>query len=784
MARPERLRLEIGGAVQGVGFRPFVYRLAREMELAGWVINDGGGVRIEVEGERSRLEAFHSRLETERPPRALVMSVKSEWCEPEGFVEFSIRRSDERGQLTVVVLPDVATCSDCLAEVSDSMDRRHRYPFTNCTNCGPRFSIIESLPYDRPNTTMRLFAMCDRCRHEYEEPLNRRFHAQPNACPDCGPRLDLWNRDGHILASGDAAARAAVERLRKGHIVALKGLGGFILLVAADDERAVVELRRRKGRDEKPLALMVADLDAARMLCVVPQPAASALLGPESPIVLLDRRIDAAVAAGVAPANPRLGIMLPYTPLHHLLLRDLGQPLVATSGNLSDEPICIDNQEALERLGGVADCFLVHDRRIERHIDDSVVQFVGSEVQPLRRARGYAPLPVRMGRELPTVLAVGGHLKNTAALGLGENVFVSQHIGDLETPQARAAFERVIADFLELYQAEPVCLARDLHPEYFSSRWVEDRCAERREEGTGALQVLAGLPAIAVQHHHAHLAACLAEHQSTRRALGVIWDGTGFGTDGTVWGGEFLVGDALSFDRIAALRPFRLLGGDAAVKEPRRVALAIAHTLWGREGIERGDLAFRRSFKPAELAPLAQMVVGGFRSPLTTSGGRLFDGVASLLDLHQRVTFEGQAAMALEHVADIEHRDAYPLPLIEWPVNELEGADVPRIALDWAPLVEALVEDSRRGRQVGMIAARFHNAVAEGIVNVARVAGEGCVVLSGGCFQNRLLSVRTSQLLQADGFEVLQHRLLPANDGGLSAGQVAVAAARLDELRS
>jgi hydrogenase maturation protein HypF len=775
----QRLRLEIGGAVQGVGFRPFVYRLARALDLTGWVLNDSRGVFIEVEGERSRLESFRERLADEKPPRAVVLSVSSEWLSPASFSDFVIRSSDEAGAPTAVILPDVATCSDCLAEVLDSADRRYRYPFTNCTNCGPRFTIVEALPYDRPNTTMRRFELCPECRSEYDEPLDRRFHAQPNACPACGPRLALCDSRGKIVGEGNEALTGAVRQLEGGRIVALKGIGGFLLLVDATNGPAVATLRRRKQRYEKPLALMVRDLQQAADLCRLEAETTEVLSSPEAPIVLLERLEGGTVAEEVAPGNPYLGIMLPYSPLHHLLLQECGSPLVATSGNLSDEPICIDNREALERLGGIADSFLLHDRPIARHVDDSVLHLVEGRSQPLRRARGWAPLPVVLAHSIPTILAVGGHLKNTAALSLDDKVFLSQHIGDMETPQAHAAFERVIADFLGLYDASPVALARDLHPDYPSSQWVE-RLAEV-EEGWEAS--LSGLPVITVQHHHAHLAACLAEHGCDGEALGVTWDGTGYGPDSTVWGGEFLVGNAGGYGRVATLRSFRLPGGEAAVKEPRRSALAVLWEIWGEQVLDREELTPVGSFTSGELRLLARMLARGLHSPRTTSAGRLFDAVASLLDLRHRVAFEGQAAMALEFICDRDERGAYPLPLCQNPSEEANGSRNPeraRYVLDWQPLLEELLADSRRGVGAGIIAARFHNALVEGIVRVAEEAGQRQVALTGGCFQNRLLSERAMSRLAAAGFEVLVHRQVPANDGGLSLGQITVAAARLE----
>ncbi|MCP4201469.1 MAG: carbamoyltransferase HypF [bacterium] len=772
-ATTQRLRLEISGAVQGVGFRPFVYRLAREARIAGWVLNDSRGVILEVEGGHAVLERFAERVRSEHPEHAVLDRFDSAWLEPVGLSGFEIRSSEGAGDKTVSVLPDIATCGQCLREVLGRDNRRYGYPFTNCTDCGPRFSIIESLPYDRPNTTMRGFIMCERCQREYEDPADRRFHAQPNACAECGPRLTLANSVGRELARGEAALKAAAAAVRRGRIVAVKGLGGFHLMVDATDGEAVALLRRRKGRYEKPLALMVRHLDEVRALVKVATAAADLLTSSRAPIVLLPRLAESEIADGVAPGNPNLGVMLAYTPLHHLLLAEIDKPVVATSGNLSDEPIAIDNEEALARLARIADLFLLHDRPIERHVDDSVFHMVEEQAQPLRRARGWAPLPVSVPAELPCILGVGAHLKNTVALAVGDKVFISQHIGDMETPQAVAAFERVIEDFLDLYEVLPVAIARDLHPDYHSSRWP----------AATILKPLAALPTIAVQHHHAHLAACLADNDEPGKALGVIWDGTGYGTDGSVWGGEFLSGDAAAFERVASLRPFRLPGGDAAVREPRRVALALLWETFGEAGFERHDLASVRSFENGERAPLARMLASGFGSPVTTSAGRLFDGVAALLDLRQRVAFEGQAAMALEFIADREERGAYPLPLESREAgsetSHHDGLSV-ALELDWRPLVEAVLGDFRRGIAVGIIAARFHRALVEAIVDVASELGEERVALAGGCFQNRLLSEWSAERLRRAGFEVLMHRRLPPNDGSISFGQVVVAAARLE----
>jgi hydrogenase maturation protein HypF len=787
----QRLRVEIHGAVQGVGFRPFVYRLATEHALTGWVINDTRGVFIEVEGPQPDLGRFLERLPAEKPRLAIIHSLDTDWLEPANYHHFEIRHSDKQGDKTVLVLPDVATCADCLLEVLDPADRRFQYPFTNCTNCGPRFSIIQALPYDRPHTTMHRFVMCPDCQAEYENPLDRRFHAQPNACLVCGPRLALWAPSGEILAENGNAMRCTVEALRAGQIVAVKGLGGFHLMADARDAATIARLRERKPRRDKPFALMARDLDQARTLCQVPPQAEALLTSPESPIVLLSRLPGAPTAENVAPDNPALGVMLPYTPLHHLLLQELGFPVVATSGNLSDEPICTDQYEAIQRLGHIADLFLIHDRPIARHVDDSVAWVLGGEPRLLRRARGYAPLPVRVSHSMPTVLAVGAHLKNTVALSVQRQVFISQHIGDLETAEAMAAFERVIADFLRLYEATPVAIAHDMHPDYLSTRWAQQTAAADRrpqtanhglpavEDGLGPIEL------IPVQHHHAHLTACLAENGVEGPALGVTWDGTGYGIDGTIWGGEFLLGDASSFTRVAHLRPFQLPGGDAAIKEPRRAALALLWELYGTSVFDHEYLAPIRAFRPAERQLLAQMLDRGLNAPVTTSAGRLFDAVAALVGLHQEVTFEGQAAMALEFAADSEVEDAYPLPVTTANAERAKmkaDVDHPAFVIDWQPLIETILKDLQRGVKPPIVAAQFHNALVDAIVCVAQAVGEGQVALTGGCFQNRLLTERAARRLDEAGFQVLLHRQVPPNDGGISLGQAMVAAALMKQV--
>ncbi len=842
-----RLRITIRGAVQGVGFRPFIYRLAHEMALRGWVENSAQGVSIEVEGAAEHLERFLLRIEPERPPRSFIQSLESSWLDPLGFEGFEIRRSATGGSKTALVLPDIATCPDCLREVFDPGNRRYFYPFTNCTNCGPRFSIIQSLPYDRANTSMKRFVQCPQCGAEYHDPLNRRFHAQPNACPLCGPHLELWGKKGERLVCGDSEAlSAAADALRSGRIVAVKGLGGFHLVVAAHEGEAVARLRELKHREEKPFALMCPTIASTKALCEISPLEERLLRSPESPIVLLRRLRSrggpAPIAEAVAPRNPNLGVMLPYTPLHHLLLALLQFPIVATSGNLSDEPICIDAYEAVARLGGTADLFLVHDRPIVRHVDDSIVRVMMGRELVLRRARGYAPLPVTLdatsrvsprdrqnhggGSAQNCILAVGAHLKNTIALTVGSQVFISQHIGDLETDQAYEAFRRVISDFERLYEARPTVVAADAHPDYLSSRYARGRGVSPyffRGEGREVAGKGAGLtPApdgfyhsreaspscVTVQHHVAHVLSCMVENRLAPPVLGVSWDGTGYGLDGTIWGGEFLLIQESACERVASLRQFRLPGGDKAVREPRRTALGVLYEIFGEAVFEMSELAPLRACSTAELSGLKTMLWRGLNSPLTSSAGRLFDAVGSLADLRQTVRFEGQAAMELEFALEgFESSEAYKIRLCEEarqgnprargfaeassgapsaPSEPQRSCGVqaaaspasrpPRIVLDWSPLVQEVLTDLKAGLALGRISVRFHNALAEAIVAVARRVGQERIVLSGGCFQNRYLTGRAVHRLAEAGFRPYWHQRVPPNDGGIALGQAAAVA--------
>jgi hydrogenase maturation protein HypF len=772
-----RLKACIRGAVQGVGFRPFVYRLATELKLPGWVTNTSEGVFVEAEGTKGVLDQFVLRLQNDKPPRAFIQSFEFSFLDAVGYLSFEIKESDGAGSKTTLILPDAATCPDCLSEVFDPGNRRYLYPFTNCTNCGPRFSIIESLPYDRPNTSMKRFILCPDCQQEYDNPNERRFHAQPIACPACGPSLKLWNEEGKTISQRREALLGAEQAIRAGKIVAVKGLGGFHLMVDARSDEAVRRLRERKHREEKPFALMFPSIEAILEECVVSDVERRLLLSPESPIVLLERKDNRELlgklvstlrlADSVAPANPNLGIMLPYTPLHHLLMADLGHPVVATSGNISDEPICIDEREALRRLGGIADVFLVHNRPIVRHIDDSIVRVIMGRELVMRRARGYAPLPVQLTEPVrEPILAVGAHLKNTVALAVGSNAFVSQHIGDLETRQSLEAFRKVVTDFQSMYEATPSLVACDMHPDYFSTK-------EGRRMGPEIVEV---------QHHHAHVMSCVAENQVEGEVLGVSWDGTGFGTDGTVWGGEFLIVHGAEFERFASFRQFRLPGGEKAIKEPRRSAAGLLYELFGDELLEHKDSLPLSDFTVAELSVVHQMLKRGVNAPLTSSVGRIFDAVASIIGVRQLNTFEGQAALELEFALAGElSEQTYRCDVTEASLGPLETNTVrdpmkhARMMVDWAPMIRAMIVDVHKLLPRSLIAKKFHNALVGAIVEVAKKAGLERVALSGGCFQNKFLTERAVRQLRREGIQPYWHQRVPPNDGGISLGQVHVA---------
>ncbi|MGV9775641.1 carbamoyltransferase HypF [Streptosporangium sp. NPDC003464] len=771
-----RIRIRVEGIVQGVGFRPHVHSLARRLALSGWVGNDGEGVFIEAEGTRENVARFQEDLRGHPPPLAVIHRVTVTAIPARGDRGFRIAASRAGSGRTALISPDVATCADCLAELFDPADRRHRHPFINCTNCGPRFTIVRDVPYDRPATTMAGFAMCAECTAEYLDPHDRRFHAQPICCPACGPALRLLGADGRPVAGdggggdggggdsdgggngdgggGDPVGLAA-ELVRSGGVLAVKGLGGYHLAADATDEDAVRALRSRKHREDRPFAVMVADLDAARALCELDGDAERLLAGPRRPIVLLPRRPGAPVAGAVAPGERRLGLMLPYTPVHHLLAREVGRPYVLTSGNLSDEPIAHRDREALTRLAGVADRFLTHDRPIHVRADDSVVLAAGGRAIPLRRSRGYAPEPLRLPCPVRrAVLACGAELKNTFCLAAGERAFVSHHIGDLENYETLRSFTEGIDHFRRLLGITPLVVAHDLHPEYLSTKYAHD---------------VDGADLVGVQHHHAHIASCLADNQETGPVIGVAFDGLGYGTDGTLWGGELLVADLTGFTRAGRLTPVPLPGGTAAIRQPWR--MAAAHLDDAYDGAPPDGLAVSSRHRGwAEVVALAR---SGVNSPLTSSAGRLFDAVAAILGLRDTVTYEGQAAIALEQRADPGEESAYPVGL---------HGDGGLLTIRTGDLVRAVVEDLRAGTGPAAVSARFHNGLAEAAAaSCARLrsgTGIGTVALSGGVFQNRLLLGRLVQALRLRGFRVLTHRRVPPNDGGLSLGQAVVAAAR------
>ena len=795
-----RISIVIRGAVQGVGFRPFVYRLATEMGLPGWVLNSSDGVFIEVEGSKARLDEFIIRLQKESPPHAFIQSLEFSHLDPVGYKIFEIKRSDSTGEKTALVMPDIATCTDCLKEIFDPANRRYLYPFTNCTNCGPRFSIIKTLPYDRVNTSMSVFQMCPECQAEYEDPSDRRFHAQPNACPVCGPKLELWDADGVKIAEAHEAMISAVNAIREGKIVAIKGLGGFHLVADARNETAVKLLRERKHREEKPFALMFPSLESIKKECEVNFLEERLLTSPESPIVLLNRRFatdidplklaerienfsifknpDSEIAPSVAPNNPYFGIMLPYTPLHHILMRELGFPIVATSGNISDEPICIDEREALIRLHGIGDFFLVHNRPIVRHVDDSIVRIIFGRELVIRRARGYAPLPVQIKSKTgSSILAVGAHLKNTVALKLKTNVFISQHIGDLETTEAYNAFRRVISDFQTLYEAKPDSIACDLHPDYLSTQYARISRKQMYE----------------IQHHYAHVASCMAENQIEGDLLGVSWDGTGLGIDRTIWGGEFLVTTADSFKRVASFKQFPLPGGEKAIKEPRRSGLGLLFALLGESSFTQMDIETIKAFTKSEINLIQQMLKSSTNCPLTSSAGRLFDAIASLTGLRQHISFEGQAAMELEYLtAQSNTNDTYSFSVDGINVKakqEIKTSELPQnietesakdnkesvediLVIDWSPMIKEILNDVRHQIPAYNISRKFHNTLTEIIITVAKHVGLPRIVLTGGCFQNKYLTERTVRRLIEEGLKPYWHQRVPPNDGGISLGQI------------
>lgn len=786
-----RACITITGIVQGVGFRPFVFRLANELGLTGWVANNASGVIIEAQSTEERLAHFQRRLQTEAPPLAAIVSCSRHAMEDvEGEASFVIHASSSCGERTAQIPPDAAICPDCLRELNDPADRRFRYPFINCTNCGPRFTIITALPYDRTSTTMANFTMCRECLAEYHDPANRRFHAQPNACKVCGPETRLLEKDGTHVCAADDAINDSTALLAEGHILAVKGIGGYHLAADAMNDNAVRLLRQRKKRDEKPFAVMVADMRSARELAMIGEQEERLLTAPEAPIVIVRKRTDCPLSPLVAPGNGWLGLMLPYTPLHHLLFsvpssrsEALGsaprtsnqepttvnrQPitaLVMTSANHSDEPVVYSDADALRRLSGIADHFLTHDRPIHTGSDDSVMRVFQDRPLFYRRSRGYAPRPVRLPFQVPPLLAVGAELKSAVCLAADNQAFLSQHIGDLQNSATSDAFRHITELLESSLDIRPELAACDRHPDYISSMYARE----------------SGLPLVEVQHHHAHMAACMAENGLEGDVIGIILDGTGYGDDGTIWGGEFLVGSYDRFQRAGHFRPLPLPGGDTAVMEPWRMTLSCLHGSLGEAAfsLEHPIIASRSDL---EKELLAAMLARGINSPLSSSCGRLFDAAAALLGVRQKVSYDGQAAIELEALAEtfaVDNRTSDRTAELPYSLNNTEGEP---FQLDFTPLFPAMLDAMASGMQPAEAAFRFHEALAGGALaacsRIAAATGLKRVVLSGGVFQNRLLSEMIYTPLTREGLQVFTHRLVPANDGGIALGQAAIAGRR------
>lgn len=756
-----RVRILVRGIVQGVGFRPYIFALARRHALRGRVLNNATGVLIDVEGEDRAVGQFFEEITRNPPPLSQIESIqRQDIFEAEHFSDFRIVESTSSGERFTPIAADIATCADCLRELFDPSNRRYRYPFINCTNCGPRFTIIEDIPYDRAQTTMRDFEMCEECRAEYENPLDRRFHAEPTACARCGPRLSLTDAQGGavVLADGEEITACVRRLLTSGRIVAVKGIGGFHLACDALDGEAVGRLRRRKYREDKPFALMAKSIEVVREYARVSEAEAALLNSERRPVVLLAKRVDAHVPASVAPGVGTLGFMLPYTPLHHLLLENLDRPLVLTSGNVSDEPICYEDEDASRRLERIADYFLSHDRRIHIRTDDSVARVAVGREMVLRRSRGYAPAPVKVNFKFEReILACGAELKNTFCLARDHYAFVSHHIGDLENLETLSSFKHGIEHYKRLFHLRPEVVAYDLHPEYLSTKY--------------ALALGDYRTKIGVQHHHAHIASCMADNRVEGEVIGVAMDGLGFGTDGRLWGGEFFVADFCDAERVAHLDYIPMPGGARAVREPWRMAAGYLHRAFGDEFLNL-DLPFVRNMDGRAWATLRSMITSGTNSPQTSSMGRLFDAVSSLLGLRNAVNYEGQAAVELEAIADADCAQRYEFEI---------GASGSIISAE--PVIRRAVEDLLDGCPPQTVSARFHLAVVQVIASVARLVRDerrlDRVALSGGVFQNMLLLENVCRVLERDGFEVLTHSRVPANDGGISLGQAAVASARL-----
>lgn len=734
--------INIQGTVQGVGFRPFVYRLAHELNIKGWIINSSEGVTIEAQGIETNVNEFLTRLKTDKPANSVINDLNFTGEKIKNFTKFEIRESNNTLSKAALILPDLATCPDCLKELFDPHNRRYLYPFTNCTNCGPRFSIIESIPYDRQNTTMKDFHMCNECRKEYENPMDRRFHAEPIACPNCGPQIKLYDNERKFIEC-ENVFKAVSKLILKGKIIALKGLGGYQLIADARNSNAVKKLRERKHRDEKPFAMMFPSIELVKECCKVSSAEENLLLSAQSPIVLLKKKENTIVAEEVSPLNNNYGIMLPYTPLHHIVMEELNIPLVATSGNITDEPICIEDEEAFEKLNGIADYFLTHNRKIVRQVDDSVTRIIKGKPFMIRRARSYAPYPVIFNEEVLPAIAVGGQLKNTVAISNGKNIFISQHIGDLDTKEAYNAFKKIISDFKKLYDINPEYIISDLHPDYVSTKFAQS----------------SGLKHIQVQHHYAHILSCIAENKIDGEVLGISWDGTGLGTDGNIWGGEFLKVNKDKFERFAHFKYFALPGGEKAIKEVWRIGASLLYNATGNKD------KVKDHYSNYNAQSVLDLIEKKINSPLCSSAGRLFDGVSSIIGVNQYAAYEGQAAIQLENSITSEViNDSYRFEIIKTKENNY--------IIDWQSVIKEILVDLKDNISRGIISVKFHNALIEMIVKVCELSKINKIAMSGGSFQNKYIIERTIDKLNDKGFVVYRQSEIPTNDAGISLGQM------------
>ena len=746
-----RLRISISGIVQGVGFRPFVYRLAQELGLNGYVLNDASGVLVEAEGEEEKLNNLLVRIENEKPGNSKIFGLQFSFLEEAGFEKFEIRQSRENGPKGASILPDISACEDCLKEVKDPKDRRFLYLFTNCTNCGPRFTIINSLPYDRKNTSMKNFTMCPDCSAEYTIPTDRRFHAQPNACHVCGPWVSLYDNYGKLICRGEDAFDRAVNLIRRGHIVAVKGIGGYHLICDALNDESVQRLREKKNREERPLAVMFPDIEWVKAETEINPLEERAINSVEKPIVIVKKREGSSLAGSVSPENRTVGAFLPYTPLHYIILKKLKRPVVATSGNMTDEPIARDDKDALERLTKIAEYILSHNREIVRRCDDSVIRLISGKQVPIRRSRGFVPLPVILPFRLSKpVLALGPQMNNTVALGIDNKAFISQHIGDLDNPLAVEFFEETVRDFLKFFDVKPKVVVSDMHPVYYSTRFGEKHYSDRL---------------IKVQHHFAHILSCMADNDipGNTEVIGFAFDGTGYGTDGTIWGSEVLIISEEGYRRVCHLRPFRLPGGDKAVKEPCRTAFSILFDTFGDEAAEL-------DFSPLtakEKAFFMNMIRNNINSPVSTGMGRLFDGISSMIGLKHKVSYHSQAAVLLEQTAMRSGETG------SYPFRIEEGI------IDYREMIRNITDDLRDDMPGEIIARKFHNTITDIIINISesvrKDTGIGRVALSGGVFQNSILLENVNLKLKERGFTPLMHQNVPSNDGGISLGQIVAA---------